>query len=185
MNNRVRQLWLPGLLTFIMSMGLLALTQIFGPKPWILSWGRPPVAVIFIPWLLALPLVGAVGAFLSHRAGGSRRGIFFFDCFSRCSISRGHFADQSGRACLRPLRRSQPGASVYSNGGAGSGACSGRCAPGWGTPSTVIFHTTTRFRPRCEQLGLFFATCGRREAPRALAAGLWSSGRGGRSRCSR
>jgi hypothetical protein len=37
MNNRVRQLWLPGLLTFIMSMGLLALTEIFGPKPWILS----------------------------------------------------------------------------------------------------------------------------------------------------
>jgi len=76
MNNRVRQLWLPGLLTFIISMGLLALTQIFGPKPWILSWGHPPVAVIFIPWLLALPLVGAVGAFLSYRAGGSRRTIF-------------------------------------------------------------------------------------------------------------
>jgi len=59
-----------------MSMGLLALTQVFGPKPWILFLGHPPVAVIFIPWLLALPLVGAVGAFLSYRAGGSRRTIF-------------------------------------------------------------------------------------------------------------
>jgi hypothetical protein len=77
MSNRVTQLWLPGLLTFILSMGLLALTQIYGPKPWILSWGHPPMAVVFIPWLFALPLVGAFGAFLSHRAGGSRRSIFF------------------------------------------------------------------------------------------------------------
>src|SRR5260370_39285803 len=77
MSNRVTQLWLPGLVTFILSMGLLALTQIYGPKPWILSWGQPPMAVVFIPWLLALPLVGAVGAFLSHRAGASRRAIFF------------------------------------------------------------------------------------------------------------
>jgi hypothetical protein len=77
MSNRVTQLWLPGLLTFTLSMGLLALAQIYGPKPWILSWGHPPMAVVFIPWLLALPLVGAIGAFLSHRAGGSRGAIFF------------------------------------------------------------------------------------------------------------
>src|SRR5260370_41855412 len=59
MSNRVTQLWLPGLLTFILSMGLLALTQsrpvvtqerffilngtveigrVFGHTPWILSW---------------------------------------------------------------------------------------------------------------------------------------------------
>ena len=76
MSNRVTQLWLPGLLTFALSMGLLALTQIYGPKPWILSWGHPPIALFYIPWLLALPFVGAVGAYLSHRAGGSRRVIF-------------------------------------------------------------------------------------------------------------
>lgn len=76
MSNRVTQLWLPGLLTFVLSMGLLALAQIFGPKPWILTWGRPPIALFYIPWLLSLPLVGAVGAYLSHRAGGSRRAIF-------------------------------------------------------------------------------------------------------------
>ena len=97
MSNRVTQLWLPGLLTFTLSMCLLQLTQsrpvvtrehlfilngtveigrVFGHKPWILSWGHPPMAVVFIPWLFALPLVGALGAFLSHRAGGSRRAIF-------------------------------------------------------------------------------------------------------------
>jgi hypothetical protein len=82
MSNRVTQLWLPGLVTFALSVGLLALTEIFGPKPWLLkypsggAWGQPPMAVVYIPWLLALPLVGAAGAFLSHRAGGSRRAIF-------------------------------------------------------------------------------------------------------------
>ena len=75
MTNRVTQLWLPGLLTFVLSTGFLAVTQIFGPKPWILTWGHPPIAVLYIPWLFALPLVGAVGAYLSHRAGGSRRAV--------------------------------------------------------------------------------------------------------------
>ncbi len=76
MTNRVKQLWLPGLVTFVLSMGFLALAQIFGPKPWILTWGHPPVALFYLPWLFSLPLVGAVGAYLSHRAGGSRRAIF-------------------------------------------------------------------------------------------------------------
>ena len=76
MSNRVTQLWLPGLVTLVLSMGLLALTQIFGPKPWILTWGHPPIALFYIPWLFALPFVGAVGAYLSHRAGGSRRVVF-------------------------------------------------------------------------------------------------------------
>ena len=76
MNNRVRQFWLPGLLTITLSMGLLAVAEIYGPKPWILRSGNPPVMVVHIPWLLGLPVVGAIGAFLSRRAGGSRRAVF-------------------------------------------------------------------------------------------------------------
>lgn len=77
MTNRVTQFWLPGFLTFLLSTGLLALTQIFGPKEWTLMIpGQPPSVLFFIPWLFSLPLVGAVGAYLSHRAGGSRRAIF-------------------------------------------------------------------------------------------------------------
>jgi hypothetical protein len=75
MSNRVTQFWTPGLVTFLLSTVLLALSEIFGPKPWLLTWGHAPTAVVYIPWLMALPLVGAVGAFLSHRAGGSRRAI--------------------------------------------------------------------------------------------------------------
>ncbi|HEX4543732.1 MAG TPA: permease prefix domain 1-containing protein [Candidatus Acidoferrum sp.] len=76
MTNRVTQLWLPGLLTFVLSSGILALLQIFGPKPWILAMrGNLPLGVLNIPWALLLPLVGALGAYLSWRAGGSRRAI--------------------------------------------------------------------------------------------------------------
>lgn len=80
MSNRVTQLWLPALLTFALAMGFLALIQLFGPRPRMVpSSGTirmTPVATVYIPWLLSLPLVGALGAFLSHRAGGTRRAVF-------------------------------------------------------------------------------------------------------------
>jgi len=83
MTNRVKQFWLPSLVTMLFTMGLLALVQIFGPNPWMVgrhernAWSLvAPVAVIYLPWLLALPLVGALGAFLSFRSGGSPRAAF-------------------------------------------------------------------------------------------------------------
>jgi hypothetical protein len=77
MNDRVRQFWLPGFLTFLLSMSLLALNEIFGPKPWaLMKVGQLPMVLFFIPWLLSLPIVGALGAYLSHRAGGSRGAVF-------------------------------------------------------------------------------------------------------------
>jgi hypothetical protein len=82
MSNRVRQFWLPGFATLFLSTILLALTEIYGPKPWIMSWGHPPVEMIYVPWLLTLPFVGAVGAYLSYRAGGSGRAIFLSTIFS-------------------------------------------------------------------------------------------------------
>src|SRR6266849_4185758 len=74
MNDRVRQLWLPGLLTFVLSMGLLALVQKFGPRPIVLDLDKgTPVLMFYTSWLLTLPLAGAMGALLSKRAGGSPR----------------------------------------------------------------------------------------------------------------
>jgi hypothetical protein len=80
MTNRVKQFWLPSLLTLFLSMGLLMLVQLFGPNPWIIArksaWSLiAPVAVIYLPWLFSLPFVGAMGAYLSNRAGGSRRAM--------------------------------------------------------------------------------------------------------------
>jgi len=81
MNDRVRQFWFPSLLTLLSSMGLLMLIQSLGPNPWIAArrsgWSLiAPVAVIYLPWLFLLPLIGAVGAYLSNRAGGSQRAMF-------------------------------------------------------------------------------------------------------------
>jgi hypothetical protein len=80
MSNRVTQLWLPGLLTLFAAISLLILIQFFAHNPLIVDrsdWYRvPPVLVIYIPWLLSLPLIGALGAYLSHRAGASQRVVF-------------------------------------------------------------------------------------------------------------
>lgn len=76
MTNRVTQLWLPGLLTFVLSTGIVTLLQFFGPRPLILAMrGGLPVGVLYVPWVLLSPVVGALGAYLSWRAGGSRRAI--------------------------------------------------------------------------------------------------------------
>jgi hypothetical protein len=81
MNDRVKQFWFPAMLTLLLTMGLLMLIQIFGPSPWLVArqsgWSLvAPVAVIYLPWLLSLPLVGALGAILSLRSGGSQRAVF-------------------------------------------------------------------------------------------------------------
>jgi hypothetical protein len=77
MTNRVRQLWLPGFLTLFTSMMLLTIIEFFGPRPKIVQlrgWSMiAPVMVVYVPWLLALLFIGALGAYLSHRAGASQR----------------------------------------------------------------------------------------------------------------
>src|SRR5271154_2865415 len=77
MTERVKQVWLPGFLTLFLSMILLMLIQFFGPQPVIVStsgWRMTaPVAVIYVPWLLSLLLIGAMGAYLAGRAGALPR----------------------------------------------------------------------------------------------------------------
>lgn len=81
-NKRVTQFWFPAFLTLALSMVLLAVIQIFGRDPGIdnpLRDGRlrmTPVAVVYVSWLIFLPLIGALGAYLSHRAGGRRLTVF-------------------------------------------------------------------------------------------------------------
>ena len=79
-SNRVKQFWLPSLLTLLLSMVLLMLIQLFGPSPWTSGSGNclrmTPVAIVYVSWLLTLPLIGAMGAYLSIRAGGSPRAVF-------------------------------------------------------------------------------------------------------------
>src|SRR5258708_16818863 len=70
MTNRVKQFWLPSLLTLLLSVGLLALIQVFGPNPWLVARKRrwclvAPVALVCLLSLLSLPLIVAMGAFCS------------------------------------------------------------------------------------------------------------------------
>ncbi|HEV2196147.1 MAG TPA: hypothetical protein VGR55_11230 [Candidatus Acidoferrum sp.] len=92
MTNRVRQLWLPGFVTLFTSMSLLILIDFFGTRAQVVhvqpndaynvslqlrSWSViAPVAVVYVPWLLTLLLIGASGAYLSYRAGASQRIVF-------------------------------------------------------------------------------------------------------------
>jgi len=81
MNRRVLQFWLPACLTILLTMTTLMLIQILGPQPTIVGplaahanrWRTiAPVAVVYVPWLLTLPFIGASGAYVSARGGGSR-----------------------------------------------------------------------------------------------------------------
>jgi hypothetical protein len=71
-HKRVRQIWIPGLVTLVSSWGVLAL----------LIWatvithrGEP------LPWLLLLPVIGAAGAYLSRRAGGAGWRVYLAGTF--------------------------------------------------------------------------------------------------------
>jgi hypothetical protein len=80
-NKRVTQFWFPAFLTLALSMVLLAAIQIFGPSPWVdpMPGGRlrmTPVAVVYGSWLIFLPFIGALAAYLSRRAGGRTLAVF-------------------------------------------------------------------------------------------------------------
>lgn len=84
MNKRVSQFWFPAFLTILLAMVFLMAIETLGPKPWISS-ARPlrmtPVAVVYFAWIFTLPFVGALGAYLSKRAGGSARAVFLSVAF--------------------------------------------------------------------------------------------------------
>ena len=71
MKKRVQQLWIPGFITLILSVVFQMMLQKLGFRVRIV--GNGPNAILFyVPWLAALPFIGALGAYLSSRAGGSR-----------------------------------------------------------------------------------------------------------------
>jgi hypothetical protein len=77
MNYRTKVLWLPALCALTLSNGLLAISQIFGPRTHF-SWLNPyidlrPFYMFLVPWLISQPVVGAVAAYWSRRAGGKVR----------------------------------------------------------------------------------------------------------------
>lgn len=70
MNERTRRFWLPGVFTLLLSEALLMLAARVGPFPRVIPFGEALPLVLYWPWLLTLPVVGALGAYWSRRAGG-------------------------------------------------------------------------------------------------------------------
>jgi len=70
MQSRLRQLWIPGFLTLILSMLFQFALQKEGFQPRIVSWVGP--GTVLLPWLVSLPFFGSLGAYISLKGGGSR-----------------------------------------------------------------------------------------------------------------
>jgi len=71
MNYRVKTLWLPGACTIALSGIVLRLLQIpSAPAPHVFWLRQGPPLIVYWQWFVCLPLVGAVGAYWSRRAGG-------------------------------------------------------------------------------------------------------------------
>jgi hypothetical protein len=81
MQKRLHQLWIPGFLTLTLSTIFLMALQKQGFQPRIVSWNGPGNVLFCIPWLMSLPVFGAIGAYLSSRAGGSRGTVLLASVF--------------------------------------------------------------------------------------------------------
>ncbi len=86
MQKRLRQLWIPGFLSLILSMLFLAALQRLGWQPRIVSSGTNTI-LLYMPWLISLPFFGALGAYVSSRAGGSRGIMLFASVFPALAIT--------------------------------------------------------------------------------------------------
>jgi hypothetical protein len=71
-NTRTRSFWLPALVSLSAAMACLTISTLGGLEPRFVTRGWATY-VVYIPWLLTLPLCGAAGAYLSRRADGERR----------------------------------------------------------------------------------------------------------------
>jgi len=80
MQKRVHQLWIPGFLTMALSIVFLVTLQKLGFNPRMVSW-RDSDIFFDAPWLVSLPFLGALGACISSRAGGSRGTVLLASVF--------------------------------------------------------------------------------------------------------
>lgn len=68
--SRLRTLWIPGLISGVLATMVLAIMQKAGLRPLVIQ-GSAQALVFYLPWLLTLPPIGAIAAYLSRRAGGN------------------------------------------------------------------------------------------------------------------
>jgi len=86
MQKRMHQLWIPGFLTMALSIVFLVTLQKLGFNPRMVSW-RDSDIFFYAPWLVSLPFLGAFGAYISSRAGGSRRTALLASIFPALALT--------------------------------------------------------------------------------------------------
>jgi hypothetical protein len=86
MKKRVWQLWVPGFVTLILSMLFLTALYRLGLRAR-LVWSGPNAILLYTPWLAGLPFFGALGAYISSRAGGSRANALFASIFPALALA--------------------------------------------------------------------------------------------------
>ncbi len=82
MKNRLRQIWFPGLLIFALFTIFLILIQQLPFQAHLVARN-----VGYLPWLLPLPFLGALAAYLSSRAGGSRSAMLLASLFPALGLA--------------------------------------------------------------------------------------------------
>lgn len=87
MQERVKQFWLPSLVTLLLGWGILAILIRAGVEPNMNRPGRPEGLYVYWPWLMALPFVGALGAYLSRRAQSGRWIAYVSGAFPAVAIA--------------------------------------------------------------------------------------------------
>ncbi len=70
MRDRLQNFWLPGLATGVLAAYLLTFMQKLGMRPIVIFTYNTQI-VLYLPWLIALPVVGAMGAYWSRQKGGN------------------------------------------------------------------------------------------------------------------
>src|SRR5947207_13624454 len=71
MTDRMKQLWLPGIMAFALSTGMFVLIQTYGLILWVGSWRAVlPFGKLYIAWLLLVPIVGSMGVYVSRLVRG-------------------------------------------------------------------------------------------------------------------
>jgi hypothetical protein len=86
MQKRVHQLWIPGFLTMALSIVFLVTLQKLGFNARMVPW-RDSDIFFYAPWLVSLPFLGALGAYISSRAGGLRRTALLASIFPALALT--------------------------------------------------------------------------------------------------
>lgn len=108
MSDRVKQIWIPSLLTLVVGWAVLGMAIWSGSPPLIWeSWHEarrgvargdflgvasfahlyPPMVIVYWPWLISLPVIGAVGAYLSRRAKATGWRVYVSGAFPLLAIA--------------------------------------------------------------------------------------------------